>query len=649
MSIRTNEIVVDFTCKFGDNFFTVLSFEIYESLTSSSVVSVNACCINLTLDLSELLMTAATIKLSYGENIQNFTGLLFTSIKYNDVKLDRDGQIVTYCEFILENEVGLLKNSENYRLFSNKNVFSIIDIVLSAHQINYKNLARGVQYKSIALCIQYGESDYVFLQRLCSEYGLYFYYDNSANSIVFSANSLDANSLNKSFDMMQTISGQDIFLDYILSLNRQIVLQPEKCKVVGHHAHKPSVSFHTALQGSGKSGVLQRHCDYFTALDDVESLLNQLVDMKDCQTYTVDGSSSILILSPGYVMDVKNHLQMDMNQPYFIKSVRHKYAKYQDNNFSLDITPQPLYENFFTAIPATTKYVETKGGPCPSIPNVMRAIVVSADHSATYKGVYANEYGQVYIRFFWQKDNEPGCWVKVMHNWAGAGFGTFALPRVGMEVLVSFVQGFSSQPVVIGALYNTDNTSKPLLDGQPWLFSIATESLANNGKYNELIFNDAANSESISLRAAKDFDVHVANVQRNAIVGGRETVIVKGNDALVLNQGNSVVGITNGDYAIRIESGQYELTLSHGGIKIKSGDAVTIESETDIHFEAKGNISVKSNSFDILSHNISIEAVTMNVNTTTLNLNASQVMSITAGVTISMDFPGKTQMFPMTS
>ena len=40
-----------------------------------------------------------------------------------------------------------------------------------------------------------------------------------------------------------------------------------------------------------------------------------------------------------------------------------------------------------------------------------------------------------------QADDKTSCWLRVSSSWAGDRYGGIAIPRVGMEVLVTFLDG----------------------------------------------------------------------------------------------------------------------------------------------------------------------------------------------------------------
>ena len=85
------------------------------------------------------------------------------------------------------------------------------------------------------------------------------------------------------------------------------------------------------------------------------------------------------------------------------------------------------------------------------------AIVIGADGQTSADGsdeLYCDKFGRVRIRFHWQDNGDASCWVRVAQRSAGRGMGSQFLPRIGMEVLVQFIENDIDRPIIVGALYN---------------------------------------------------------------------------------------------------------------------------------------------------------------------------------------------------
>jgi type VI secretion system secreted protein VgrG len=94
--------------------------------------------------------------------------------------------------------------------------------------------------------------------------------------------------------------------------------------------------------------------------------------------------------------------------------------------------------------------------------------------------------------------------------WAGAGFGNLAIPRVGQEVIVDFLNGDPDQPIIMGSTYHQDNRSPGSLPGTKTQMTIRSKTYKGSG-FNELRFEDATDKEQVYIHAQKNMDTEVLN------------------------------------------------------------------------------------------------------------------------------------------
>lgn len=121
------------------------------------------------------------------------------------------------------------------------------------------------------------------------------------------------------------------------------------------------------------------------------------------------------------------------------------------------------YANCFEAIPTDLVWRPQlpdsagRSHPRPTAPGAQTAIVVGVDGNDCPNGadeLYCDRLGRVRIRFHWQDDSQATCWVRVAQRSAGGGMGSQFLPRIGQEVLVQFLENDIDRPVIVGAVYN---------------------------------------------------------------------------------------------------------------------------------------------------------------------------------------------------
>ncbi|MFO0618654.1 MAG: type VI secretion system tip protein TssI/VgrG [Polyangiaceae bacterium] len=177
------------------------------------------------------------------------------------------------------------------------------------------------------------------------------------------------------------------------------------------------------------------------------------------------------------------------------------------------------YSNEFEAVPAVVPFRPKR--PERRIAQVLESAVVTGRDDGS---VYADEFGRIRVQFHWDLDgpmNEHStAWLRVMQGWSGAAFGLQFIPRVGMEVMVSFLGGDPNCPVVLGAVYNRTHPLPFAAGASPdgsalgsnLRSGIRTASYPGGNGFNELSFEDLAGNEQVYLHAQRDFD---AVVRRN--------------------------------------------------------------------------------------------------------------------------------------
>ncbi len=279
----------------------------------------------------------------------------------------------------------------------------------------------------------------------------------------------------------------------------------------------------------------------------------------------------------------------------------------------------PTYENRFACVPGSL----TPRPPRPrrKVRTVTEtALVVGPEGSE----IHTDEHGRVRVHFHWQRAanaSDPGhtgstkdegaagdhaaCWARVAEPWAGASWGTQWIPRVGMEVLVSFLGGDASRPVVVGCLRNATHPAPFVLPRDKATSGIRTHSTPGGDGYNELSFHDEKGAEVVGLRAERDFAVltqHdatsvIGHDQRTAVANDRQTTIGR-DDTLEVGQRltTTVAGSARQEMSdqtiAHATGGGAGMTLSGGNASLQTKGNISLRAGGDIAIDAAGNITI---------------------------------------------------------
>lgn len=156
--------------------------------------------------------------------------------------------------------------------------------------------------------------------------------------------------------------------------------------------------------------------------------------------------------------------------------------------------------------------------------------------------IYCDKHGRVRVKFAWERynnaDQSSSCWVRVSQAWAGTGFGNIAIPRVGQEVIVDFLNGDPDQPIITGRTYHATNLAPGNLPATKTQMAIRTKTYKGDG-FNELRFEDAPSQEEVYIHAEKDMN-HIINNDRTSLTKRHSVDKVQGNSATLVTQNNVV-------------------------------------------------------------------------------------------------------------
>lgn len=313
------------------------------------------------------------------------------------------------------------------------------------------------------------------------------------------------------------------------------------------------------------------------------------------------GFGNVIGFAPGRKFTVIEHQRADMDREYLIRRVIHVGDCPEVMMGESGSTPR--YQNRFECLvfDSDKPYRPVPMTPRPRIYGPQTAIVTGPDGEE----IHTDEHGRIKVRFDWDRQHaltdDTSMWIRVAHNWAGPGFGSFFLPRIGMEVLVEFLEGNPDQPLVVGCVYNGDNSISVGVPDNKTQSTIRTRSSPNSDGYNELRFEDAAGSEEIFVHAQKDYNEVVEN-DHSTTVHGNQTNSVDGNQSQTIggNQSETVHGeqtmtvdknrtvTIKGSQAVTIVGGEENSGVSGsklditGDYKVDASNTIEVQAPTHI-------------------------------------------------------------------
>ncbi|MCE7631761.1 type VI secretion system tip protein VgrG, partial [Vibrio fluvialis] len=216
-------------------------------------------------------------------------------------------------------------------------------------------------------------------------------------------------------------------------------------------------------------------------------------------------------------------------------------------------------------------------------------------------------------------DEHSSCWVRVSQGWAGSQYGMIAIPRIGHEVIVSFLNGDPDQPIVTGRTYHATNTAPYALPDNKTKTVLRTETHQGQG-YNELSFEDQAGSEQIYLHAQKDFDGLIENDHTSVIKHDKHLTVENDRFTQIKNNQHLTVGGESrtkivADSSIEIAGASQNKVAKL--IAVQTGREISLKGGTKIVVEAGAEVTLKAGgSF------VKVDAGGVHLSGSAINLNA---------------------------
>ena len=177
-----------------------------------------------------------------------------------------------------------------------------------------------------------------------------------------------------------------------------------------------------------------------------------------------------------------------------------------------------------------------------------------------------------------ENNENSSCWIRVSHPWAGNNWGAVAIPRIGQEVIVSFIEGDPDRPIITGCVYNNDNMPPYDLPANATQSGVKTRSSKSGTpeNFNEIRFEDKKGSEEVYIHAEKN-QVNVVENSNTLSVGNDHYETITNNKKIEV--GVNLTENIGGNMKFKVDGSQ-DITISGNKIE-KIGGPHKIETKGD--------------------------------------------------------------------
>ncbi|TQV85892.1 type VI secretion system Vgr family protein [Aliikangiella coralliicola] len=517
----------------GKDELLLTAFEGVETISSSFQFQLSAYSSNLEITPESLVGKRITVK------IQNEQGRVFNGFvnqfSFGETKSGFREYYLTMVPWLW-----FLGKTESRRIFQNKNCKDIVSQVFN--QLGFSDFDfRAAGGKPREYCVQYGESDLDFVLRLLEEegYACFFNHEASKHTLVIVDK---ANAYAECSETCLTYSKGSTPDSEIQKWRHVYEFRKGGWALNDYNFKEPSKSLLAETNSKSKFANNDKFKHYsYSDLYDFGSgsdLVKIRMDAEEARINTVEGQSNCSSFYAGGFFKLDKHDAKSEKGSYLLLAVHHRAT---DSSYHTGQSGKEEYVNTFKCMPLDVHFRPLQTHHRPVMKGPQSAIVTGP----AGEEIFIDEFGRIKVQFIWDRegknDDNSSCFLRVMQSWAGKGWGASFIPRIGHEVIVTFLDGDPDRPIVSGTVYNGNNKPPYSSKTQSGIKTHSTKG-GSASNYNELRFEDKKDAEQIYIHAEKDLDTMVENNETLTIDNDRTKHVKHDENSKIDNNRNKTVG-----------------------------------------------------------------------------------------------------------
>ena len=579
---------LQFTARVGglpSDLFSVVGFKLTERLSEVFQGHLELASTDPSIQAAEILERPVDLVIWQDSMpLRRFTGVV------NEFVRGDAGHRRTRYELIIQPPLWRLGLMHNSRIFQTQGTDTIVRTLLEERGIidSIFDLKRTPEQREY--CVQHRESDLAFLERLAAEEGWHYRYEQGSvdgdtqSALIIADHHGDAPKLEPA--AYNAKAGGSTQRPAVYRFRYEERVRVASVAMKDYTFRNPAYALmHEHASGDLKHREDYQHFDYpgrFKADASGQPFTEARLQSLRNDASTASGESNRPDFSPGAKVELTEHDSDNLNREWLLTSIIHTGTQPQALEEEGGSEPT-TYHNQFKAIPADLTW-------CPQTPHrpLMDGPQIAIVTGQEGEEIHCDEHGRVKVRFPWDrysKNNEhSSAWLRVSQGWAGGQYGFMALPRIGHEVIVSFLDGDPDQPIITGRTHHVTNTPPYGLPEHKTRTTLKTKTHKGEGS-NELRFEDEADQEQIYLHAQKDLDLRTEHNRTEVIKNDSHLTVENNRFSQIKGDDHCTVG---GD---KRESIGGDCSQSIGGtFHQKSARTIASEAGTQVHHKAGAKV-----------------------------------------------------------
>ncbi|WP_060493681.1 type VI secretion system Vgr family protein [Pseudomonas sp. NBRC 111140] len=598
----------------GNAEFEVVSFKLKEELSQPFTLTLELISFEHDVDFGHLLDKPALFTIWDGAHPVRYIHGLISSFSQGESGFSR-----TYYHALVEPQLARARLRSNWRIFQHKTVPQILELMLKRQGIVQFDMRTSMDHQVREFCVQAGETDLDFIARLAAEEGIVYRFEHNdeRHGLIITDRlqslGLISHGAIKREDNDEGFDEDDAPLapDTVLYLSSSGGDQPKSCLRrlryseqvrTARQVQRDYTFTHPAYRQEHRASgrYLEHQSKDYECFDypgrykrdavGKPFTENRITALRhDARVAEVEGDD--VRLQPGLSFNLTGHPRENLNVHWRVSAVSHEGSQFtslQEEAFGAEQSTR--YEQKAVLVPGR---IEWRPAPL-SKPRV------DGPHMATVVGpqgeeIYCDQWGRVKVSFPWDRESEnnefSSCWVRVSQGWAGGSWGAMAIPRIGQDVIIHYVNGDPDQPMITGRTYCGNQLPPYDLPQHKTRMTIKSRTHKGDG-FNELRFEDELGQEEVFIHAQKDHNIVVKHDESTQVGNDRTEQVNNDESILIGHDRTETVGndehVTIGqDAALDIGRNQT--------IKIANDRVETIGNHRHDHIAANHHITIGGN------------------------------------------------------
>lgn len=500
------------------------------------------------IDLARIVGFDASLRIDSGKSnaadrVRYWTGICshmeLAHIAPQDQKADQLGTSEHTYQMTVVPRLFLLSQRTNYRIFQHQSVVEIVEALLEEWDVERAWKVDKKSYPKLEYRVQYGESDLKFITRLLEEAGITFWFpdNDKKGSVLTLSDALHSGEARAAKLRFVDNPNESQAQEYITDIEMTLEVHPGLYTVRDFDPRKPAINL--LGQSSGKAPANEGKYEFFhfqqgaflaevdnksgdTPVADQDGAARydpkrgsryaqRLFDADRHDRKEIEFATNTTDLWPGLVFQIEQHPHPDLSSS----------AKLLTTSLQIQGSATDAWETTGEAVFANQPYRPAEVTDKPIARGVQSATVVGPKD----KEIFTDEFGRVRVHFPWdrlsKRNDKSSCWIRVAQGWAGSGFGMVNLPRIGQEVLVSFLGGDPDTPIVTGRVFNATQPHPYPLPEHKTRSTWRSSSSPGSRGFNEVMFEDQKGFELVSVQAQRDKHQLVKNDETLTVMNDR--------------------------------------------------------------------------------------------------------------------------------